>query len=287
MRSVLATVVVATSLAAGSSLANAQMAIIAPFLPDTTLQRTDKISPLPPVVRVSRIVRAQGAFHLSDGIWGPSSEGPVGEVSLALSAADGSNLANQDLGYRYHLVDGNLPDGLNQLPAGAWPGEQGRWEFWIAFGWGERQSWKQESFSFRMYVTAVDRAGNESQPSDTIEVSDAGDNEAEFARLAESHGAESYLKQFESFHGSWSGKDADGKPATLTVSGHQLKLVSETHVIDGFAQAWKDKDGVPRIAVDTGRGNELLGQYELNGNRLKLWLRVPGASMYYDLRRAH
>jgi hypothetical protein len=178
------------------------------------------------------------------------------------------------------MVDGKLPDRLGKLPDGAWPGHQGAIEFWISFGWDDVESWKQEPFSFRMYVTALDRAGNESEPSNTIEVSDAGDNETAYA-----HEENRSPGSIDPLQGKWSGKDVDGKATTLSISRHQFKLTSGDDTIEGFAQVWNDEKRVPHMAVDTSADKELTGPYELNGNRLKLWLQRPGETRYYDLRR--
>lgn len=285
MRTVVATVLVAVTLAGAPRSARAQMEIINPFIPDTTLQRTDKIPPLPPMIRVSWIGRGRGLFHYDGGTVGQLvPEGPTGWVNLALSASDGSKLDYQTQGFRFHVVDGKLPGHFPKFTGEAWPGHPGASDSWISFGWEDGQSWKQEPFSFRMYVTAVDRAGNESKPSNIVEVSDAGDNEAAWAS-EENRSVGTYAKRVDPLQGNWSGKDVGGKHAMLSISRHHFKLVLNDGTIEGFAQVWNDEDGTPHMAVDTGELLELTGPFELKGNRLKLWLQRPGETRYYDLRK--
>lgn len=247
-----------------------------PFIPDTTLQYSDSIPPIAPQIRVEQVWRGHGAVRLEKGIIMHSPGSDRGSVTLVVSNADQHGLNGEEVGYLFHFVEGMLPKRLRILPQGAWKEHYGRYA-WHSVAWNDGATWKQYPFSFRMYMTTVDRAGNQSAASNVVVVMDDGSNEAQFERVSNSVSVSSISK----LEGNWYGKDETGAKAIVTIRGHRFKANSGDLTVDGFAQVWIDEDGRENIDVDTGLGDALSGPCELKDDKLRFWLSPPLAFTYY------
>jgi hypothetical protein len=280
----IALLAVMVAAAPASRLAVAMIEVSLPFVPDTTLQRVDSIPPPAPVIKIKEVYRGQGDIYLGGGIVGSGSNAETGSISLDISSSDESSFAGQAIGCRFHFVDGALPKRLETLPEGSWAPNGWDGRIWITIFWSDGETWKQDPFSFRMFVTVIDKAGNESPPSNVIEVAHDGNTDGIFARHVQAMNG-SVDVSMNGLEGEWIGKDEDGAKALLKMSGHQFHIASGEEIFDGFAQVWKDEEGKQQMTVDMGGGVHLTGPYEATDNRLKLWLRVPTTYKYYDLRR--
>jgi hypothetical protein len=141
------------------------------------------------------------------------------------------------IGYIFHRVDGRLPDGLN-LPAGAW----WRPHTDMVLDWDDQQTWYQEPFSFRMYVTAIDSAGNESAPSNTITIADDGEQGLRFERSRRNTWSGEHYRNYMlrgTFEGDWNGKDERGNQVRLVFDRGRFKLTVADSTRVGFACASK------------------------------------------------
>ena len=201
-----------------------------PFVPDTTLQSSDTSPPEPPVISVKGIWRGQGLMYCRKGTVARNSEGDYGSITIGISTTDASTLIGQDQGYRYHFVDGTLPMKL-ALDEHLWCAQGWEKNVWLSIGWSDGETWRQDPFSFRMYVTAIDRAGNESKPSNIIVVADDGISDARFEQARGGTGP--CAVSIDALVGSWSGKDEDGAEAQLSMAGRQFYITSGTALDSG------------------------------------------------------
>lgn len=244
-----------------------------PFIPNKALQKSDKVPPPSPVLEVANIYRGSGAIPVSDIHY---HGGPGGDGGLTLTVSYPSHKGIRDtLGYSFHIVDG-VPPATPLFPPGAYrPFENGR----LSTHWGERRAWCQDEFSFRMYVTAVDSAGNESEPSNVVVVADDGrqGGEYEVRKRGYIQGYRNYMLDG-TFEGEWAGHDEKGKDALLTFDRGCFQLQDASGTTRGFACAAK-RDGSHLLdwidfEVDTGEdfNKWRFGVFELHGNRLEMCL---------------
>ncbi|HET6463905.1 MAG TPA: hypothetical protein VFH33_08910, partial [Candidatus Krumholzibacteria bacterium] len=123
------------------------------------------------------------------------------EINLDVRGASDDRTLADSLRYRIHYVDGDLPFGFTLRPTYvAWNG--------LNIYWDDGLTWEQEPFSFRLYVTSIDRAGNESKPSNIVSIAHDGDlsDRRELARKESSRDVEFVSRPFQN--------TLDGNPFT-------------------------------------------------------------------------
>jgi len=126
-------------------------------------------APSSPVVSVGLIQRGHGDVQFGERA-ARRSNSDYASINIKVRGATDNRTQVTGLGYRVHYVDGALPNGL-RMPSAPLIANHGD----LFLGWADGRTWEQEPFAFRLYVTAMDLAGNESVPSDTIVVSHDGD----------------------------------------------------------------------------------------------------------------
>jgi len=287
-----------------------------PFHANKTLHAADKVAPSSPRLAFEKVVRQNGATPIFErgmsqppeagsllnvGFEGPSSE-QEGLIYLDVSLPGEST---ERVGYFFHIVDGTTPDGFG-LPGGAWSPVSKN----LVLHWDDERTWYQEPFGFRMCVTAIDSAGNESVPSDTVEVADDGQQGKRFEFSRRHAGGEdnkhytNYLLRG-TFEGTWTGKDELGNNVRLAFDGGRFKLTVGDSTAVGFASAFKRNAIYRHDCIDfefAGQESPLgwrPGIFELHQNSLvaclqaEFWPRptsfLPGPKSHrYDLiRRSH
>ena len=144
-----------------------------PFRFCASEKRIDHTPPSRPSLELISIVRGEGGVRVGEH-WIENSDAELGTITLDLADVCDDRTPADSLGYQIHLVDGTLPQGL-ELPDGTYFKEYARHPY---LQWIDGASWDQEPFSFRVFLTLLDRAGNESAPSDTIVVAHDGDTSA-------------------------------------------------------------------------------------------------------------
>ncbi len=105
------------------------------------------------------------------------SDGDVGSIHFLVSGSSDDRTPRGEIGYRLHYVDGEVPRRL-EISADAFLGHPS--VYWI-----DGPTWDQEPFVFRVWATAVDRAGNESAPSNVVIVGHSGDTSWQKAQTEE------------------------------------------------------------------------------------------------------
>ena len=187
---------------------------MSPFVPDTTLRRFDRVPPPTPHIQ---------SFTLQRGHPGYGSEG---QIDLVLdNPADYSFF---EFGYRVVLVGGRCPNGLT-IPPGYWsplhwaatsyddglkPRDPASFEVGaIELRWNDGATWDQDPFNLTLKVVAVDYAGNESAPSNTVVVRDSGDLRSIAKQSLKN---EAYNAMREAFSGRWVGTDKAGGAELVT-----------------------------------------------------------------------
>lgn len=251
-----------------------------PFVPDTTLRHSDSIPPAAPVIHVKGIWRGEGVTYLDGGLVARNSEGDHGSIAIEISTASDSTINREDIGYLYHFVDGTFPKSF-ALPDGAWKANPWTSQVLIELDWDDGGTWQQDAFSFRMFVTAIDRAGNESAPSNIVTASHDGRTEKAFEQQP---GTCSVVH----LQGVWTGKDERGAKAEVTINGRQFVAVSRDATVAGFLQLWIDEKDRQHIVIDRGEEVPLSGPFEPGRDQLQFWLSAPNAANYYkhyDVRR--
>lgn len=142
------------------------------MIPDPLEYPLDPIPPVQPVIAVESIERAYGTIR-TDSLRVDNSDCCTATITLLVSGAHDNGTQARKLGYRYHFIDGTLPGNFD-LPKGAWLADHGH--LWLT--WDDGGAWKRDAFSFRLAVTAVDHAGNESARSNIIRIEHDGDTSA-------------------------------------------------------------------------------------------------------------
>jgi hypothetical protein len=172
--------------------------------------------------------RGTGPIEVGEGSLVANSEGEHASIALAVASKEAGGHPPR-LGFRFHFVDGKLPARLATLPGGAWcpmvATDNG--DPLLAIYWTESRDWNHEAFCFRMYVTAVDSAGNESAASNVVGVWHDGNQDVDKAQLAlpfrllmeRQNVARELL-------GEWQGVDQDGRPASLRWDHRSFVVVS-------------------------------------------------------------
>jgi MYXO-CTERM domain-containing protein len=139
-----------------------------PHTIDPQRQATDHQAPTLPAPPPPKITRGRAAHRAGCSSSANDSCDDVGLIDIALGATDDMSQPSA-IGYRFSLVSGKLPDGL-QLPADAVrPGTGSS----VVLAWIDEMTDTQEPFDFTVQIVAVDEAGNESAPQ-TLRVQDPG-----------------------------------------------------------------------------------------------------------------
>lgn len=289
--------ILAATVVVGSERADARLAGLNPFVPDTTLQRTDKTPPAAPVLRLGGVDRGRGSIHLSNGYSTITGEAEYGSIDLAVSPIGRDLSVVDDIGYCFHFMDGNAPDSLT-LPAGAWSATH---RLHLYIHWNDGETWDQDGFRFRMFVTAMDRAGNESRPSNVVVVEHNGNQEKEYTEAK--HRAEQSARNdiaLDLLSGTYTGTDSAGAGSAGT---RNVRVVIDRyrvrfHYSDGSETAYMevvdvvahdDPEKLNYIDVNVAAGDYVgqrrLGVYRLDGGRLQLCLGPPGGERPKRLER--
>jgi uncharacterized protein (TIGR03067 family) len=234
---------------------------------------------------VAEIYRGRGEIALADGRHIFTSEGGYGSITLAVSGAGGLPVV-EEIGYRFHYVDGEQPDGLYALPGGAWRtvrlttlGEC------LFIDWVDGRTWDQDPFRFRMYVTAVDRAGNESPRSNVVVVASDGHQELVYTKAKLTwERRERNDRALGELDGRWAGSDKAGVVATMVIRDGRFSLAIGGETIMGVLQVVA-RDGAKKLSLidlvlRDRAGGEIkhCGVYELREDTLALCLSRAGAT---------
>lgn len=83
----------------------------------------------------------------------------------------------EDVGYDIEFVDGTKPEDNFELPDEPVRAKDGQ----LVFAWSDGASDEQETFDFRIRITAVDRWDQRAEPSEPLRISHAGDLEMDCA----------------------------------------------------------------------------------------------------------
>ena len=268
---------------------NALVEMPRPFEPDSSLQRDDSIPPLPVALRVYGVYRGTGPLALNDSVQVEDSEGEHASIALTVVGSETGGYPPR-LGFRYHLVDGTLPEGLMSLPIGAWcpltATDKGK--AMLAVSWIESRSFSHDAFCFRMYVTAVDSAGNESPPSNTVAVWHDGNQDIDKARLRiMMNHLEERTNASREIMGEWRGVDREGRGLTLTLDYRTFVLVA-TDTLRGSLD-WEFNDIDKKTGLLDLSAFDLLhecvarhGIFQREGAVLRVCLGAPGAARPRD-----
>ena len=287
MKGVSAAIFVAALASWGSSSATSTLAIDPFFVPDTTLRVTDSIPPEAPVISQPRISRGRGPVYYSKGSYSTGPDDRTGKILLIVSNRDGTPVSIDDVGYRFYLVDGELPGERSSLLSRTWKAFKAKQGAALrVFEWDDGATWEQEPFSFRMFVTAVDRAGNESAPSDTVVVADDGKQDRLFssndaAKQAAVREDEALANAMADLQGRWAGASGSGATTEFHVSGHEFTLVEGSNTIKGVFRLSTHRAGAISIDLTVESGltvpSPLLGIVDVNSHSLRLCVEKPGA----------
>lgn len=140
-----------------------------------TLVTKDFIPPEKPVIALARITRGSGPVVI-DGRLTSSDCAGMGSIVIRVASADDMTPIRK-LGYRFSVVGGSPPAGFffpkPYRAFGSWrAGEKSGGTIW--FHWEDDDTNDQEAFKFACVATCLDGAGNESEPCDTLWISDKG-----------------------------------------------------------------------------------------------------------------
>jgi hypothetical protein len=290
--------ITAATVAVSSNPAGALLAGNPAFVSDTTLQRTDTTPPPAPVLRLKEVHRGRGWIQLANGQLTGMSEGYAGSITLAVSQVGQDLPIVDEVGYCFHFVDGDAPDSLT-LPAGAWSAHpRGDGAFLLFIHWNDGRTWEQDPFGFRMYVTAMDRAGNESPPSNTVVVEHNGDLETEYNNARQWTEQRSRNESaLELLSGSWVGTDSvvsdagGAREIHLVIRGFRMSYdfpdgsgIADLEVV---AQGDSKELNLIDVYIQTGHsaGKKRLGVYRLEGVTLELCLGPPNGKRPRRLER--
>lgn len=141
-----------------------------PHTVDPLLRAIDTTPPSAPRVTALRVRRGQGSM----GCAGASSCDDLGFLTFELGDAGDDQTPLAELGYRFELASGTLPEGL-ELPSQAWRpfvGEDGTRT--LVLVWIDGATTFQDPLRFSLRLVAVDAAGNESDPT-AVPVGEGGD----------------------------------------------------------------------------------------------------------------
>ncbi|MBN2072309.1 MAG: hypothetical protein JW814_12720 [Candidatus Krumholzibacteriota bacterium] len=129
----------------------------------------DSIPPSPPILSIANIGRGSGSITLDNGSTPWVEDISNGEISFNVLDAEDNRTPSEKLGYMFHLLNGTTPENL-KVPEGYYYSHDSR--IWIF--WDDGENWTQDSFSFTLYVTSMDRAGNVSDASNVVQVEHDG-----------------------------------------------------------------------------------------------------------------
>jgi hypothetical protein len=274
----LTTFLVVVVLMTTPAVVRADWLVFPELVPDSTLRSTDSVPPHPPVITLSGIHRGQGLVRFDNGSVMVNSEGDEGSAMFVIANVDETDFTNREVGYRFHLIDGQLPEELTKLPSGAMFPQGAPFRAWIAFRWVDGRTWDQDPFACRIFVTAVDRAGNESGPSNSIAVSHDGRSDEAFALATKNY----KVRALDDVAGNWTGKDERNVLTTLVISGRQFALRSDNESISGFVQAWRTEIGSQQLSIDTAARGVFSAGYERKKERLVLWTPSENPTRRYE-----
>jgi hypothetical protein len=139
-----------------------------PHTIDPQRQETDHQAPTLAAPPPPRITRGRAAHRAGCSSSANDSCDDVGLIDIALTASDDMSPPSA-IGYRFSMVSGKLPDGL-QLPTDAVRPGMGSS---LVLAWIDEMTDTQEPFDFTVQIVAVDEAGNESAPQ-TLRIQDPG-----------------------------------------------------------------------------------------------------------------
>lgn len=127
----------------------------------------DGIPPLAPELASLVIERGRGPVIGPDGEPRSGDCDDLGTIVLTLRQPADDHHEAEDLGYRFHFVEGRLPGGMAPLDEGIWAGPT------RTLRWKDGASDDQEPFAFTLAIMALDGAGLASSPLH-VEVSHEG-----------------------------------------------------------------------------------------------------------------
>ena len=145
---------------------------------DSAHKASDRKPPSPPAIAILGIVRGHGPR----GKYALSTDG-LGGIAFRVSSRDDRTFS-RNLGYRIVSTGGALPHGF-RLPDWAVRSSQidSTGVGSIPIAWNDGASDVQELFDFRVVAIAVDLAGNESSPSETLRVAHPGSTQASVSKV--------------------------------------------------------------------------------------------------------
>jgi MYXO-CTERM domain-containing protein len=125
---------------------------------------SDVAAPEKPTLSVEAITRGQGPKWAGPGSRSASSCDDIGKLTVEISPN------RREVGYQFEVVDGSTPQGFSFPDVPTRTEEDGTWfDVWI-----DGAEDNQESFRFEVRVTAIDKWGRESEPSEHVVVSHPG-----------------------------------------------------------------------------------------------------------------
>lgn len=125
---------------------------------------SDVAAPEKPTLSVEAITRGQGPKWAGPGSRSASSCDDIGKLTFEISPN------RREVGYQFEVVDGSPPQGFSFPDVPTRTEEDGTWfDVWI-----DGAEDNQESFRFEVRVTAIDKWGRESEPSEPVVVSHPG-----------------------------------------------------------------------------------------------------------------
>lgn len=258
----------------------ASMVEVEPFYPDRSLQRVDSTPPSTPILALKAIWRGRGATELPGDHFVSNSEGDYGTITWTLTFPENEPRQQGRFGYIFHLVDGKLPSGL-EFTADAWSTAMRGDSAYPYIAWNDGMSWEQDAFNFRMYVTAIDSAGNESLPSNIIVVADDGKQEER--KNVEYEGLYLAYSAVPGGEARWTGTDEAGTMVSLVVrSPRSIEFDTADGIVRGdYVMRLGDERGKPhRIDffdnIPIGPQIKQQGIYEMHGDSLRLCLAPMG-----------
>jgi hypothetical protein len=232
------------------------------------------------VLALKKIWRGYGSTALPGGLSTLDSESDFGSITFSLGFPDAQSRPRGRFGYIFHLVDGDLPAGLGFTPD-AWSTAMRADSAYPYIDWTDGRDWEQDAFAFRVCITVVDSAGNESLPSNIISVSDDGKQE-ERKKVK-------YEQQYLVFSSDdqrqvrWTGTDELGVFVSMNaIWPTSIELNNGTSLIRGnyFMQVGEGPGKPHRIDIydniEVGPHIKGLGIYEMSGDSLRLCLAPPG-----------
>jgi hypothetical protein len=239
------------------------------FIVDKAAHRDDKVPPPTPELEFKSVWRETGATPISENRWrGPVSD-QFGDIMLHVSPPADSL---EHVGYLIHFVDGRLPEGL-VLPTEPWSIRHDD----LILVWNDQELWYQEPFSFRMFVSAIDGAGNESAPSNVVTVADDGAQGQRFEDFKRQSWGNQHCRNYMlkgTFEGEWHGKDERGNSVRIIFDKGHLALTVGDSTRVGFVCASKRDEDHPLDCIDIEFADQERGMgwrfgiFELHQDRL-------------------